>query len=496
METKHELPSQWAWSTIEDIATYVSRGRAPKYTDSTGVPIINQRCIRWNGIDFGHQKFTTREAFERLDQKQQLQKGDVLWNSTGTGTIGRAAVYNGHPDNRAVCVDTHVTIIRTRSYEPMLLRHWISSRYIQSKLDRLQAGSTNQVELNREAVLGTAVPFPPIAEQTRILAKIDELFGEIEAGEQELERVREGLVAYRRALLKAAVTGELTRDWREANRRHETGAALVARIRGERERSGVKSTRARRPPDTLAIPSLREIPESWVWCTVGEAGDVSLGRQRAPKHHHGPNMRPYLRVANVLDDSLDLSDVAEMNFTPTEFEHYSLRPGDILLNEGQSPELVGRSAIYRGEIDGCCFQKTLLRFRPSGIATTDFAQIVFQYYLHSQKFRRLSPITTNMAHLTQVRFVVMEFPVPPLDEQRAIAERYHTALLAVRDVDMLIAREEREALRQSVLKAAFEGRLVPPDSRDEPAGDFLVRLRETNPADMPRSRRRNHRDAA
>ena len=114
------------------------------------------------------------------------------------------------------------------------------------------------------------------------MARIDELFAEIAEGEAALERARQGLDTWRRALLKAAVTGELTRDWREANRPAETGSRPV-------EISGPYA-----------------IPTGWIWTTVGAAGQVLLGRQRAPQHHSGPNMRPYLRVANVLEDRIDL----------------------------------------------------------------------------------------------------------------------------------------------------------------------------------------------
>jgi type I restriction enzyme S subunit len=201
-------------------------------------------------------------------------------------------------------------------------------------------------------------------------------------------------------------------------------------------------------------------------------------------------MRPYLRVANVLDDILDLSDIKQMNFTPAEWFHYSLHFGDILLNEGQSPELVGRSAIYRSEVDNCCFQKTLLRFRPSGIATSEFAQIVFQHYLHSLKFQRLAPITTNIAHLTQVRFVAMEFPVPPIEEQDVIVEIYRSSVGAIRDFEILVLNEDRKALRQSILKSAFEGGLVPQDPHEEPASELLSRIRAQPSAPQPSRRRK------
>src|SRR4051812_13969060 len=95
--------------------------------------------------------------------------------------------------------------------------------------------------------------------------------------------------------------------------------------------------------------ALPRLPRGWSWAQVKEVGEVKLGRQRSPEHHSGPHMRPYLRVANVYEDRLCLSDVLSMNFTPDEYKSYRLEHGDILLNEGQSLEWVGRSAMYRGE---------------------------------------------------------------------------------------------------------------------------------------------------
>lgn len=91
---------------------------------------------------------------------------------------------------------------------------------------------------------------------------------------------------------------------------------------------------------------------------------MKLGRQRSPEHHRGPHTRPYLRVANVYEDRVDLSGVLEMNFSTQEFEQCRLRSGDFLLYEGRSLEWVGRPPLYRGELPGACFQNTLLRYRP------------------------------------------------------------------------------------------------------------------------------------
>jgi type I restriction enzyme S subunit len=207
-------------------------------------------------------------------------------------------------------------------------------------------------------------------------------------------------------------------------------------------------------------------------------------------------MRPYLRVANVLEDRLDLSDVTQMNFTPQEFETFSLKPGDILLNEGQAPDLLGRPALYLGEIVDCCFQKTLLRFRARALIDSNFALLVFRHYMHSGRFRRESRITTNIDHLTQVRFVEMEFPLPPPAEAAEILRRVEAALAAHADTLTMLdaATADAARLRQAILKSAFAGRLVPQDADDEPASATLARLKANPSAAGPARRGRKKRD--
>jgi restriction endonuclease S subunit len=213
------------------------------------------------------------------------------------------------------------------------------------------------------------------------------------------------------------------------------------------------------PPSAIADTDL---PDGWSWVRVREVGAVQLGRQRAPKHENGANMRPYLRVANVFEDRIDLSDVKTMNFTPSEFETFELKPNDILLNEGQSLHLVGRPALYRGEVPGACFQNTLVRFRPGPKVDPKFALTIFRGYMHTGKFQKIARWTTNIAHLGASRFAEMPFPLPPLpDQRRIVAEiekqftRLEAGVAALRRVQANLKR-----YRAAVLKAACEGRLV------------------------------------
>jgi type I restriction enzyme, S subunit len=194
-----------------------------------------------------------------------------------------------------------------------------------------------------------------------------------------------------------------------------------------------------------------------------------LGRQRAPQYVTGRHPHPYLRVANVKDDALDLTDIEEMDFDAAHFAKYRLQADDILVSEGQSPHLVGQSAIYRGGIDGLCFQKTLHRFRPiSGGSSAAFAQIVFRAYVKSGIYKRLASITTNIAHLTLEKFKASSFPVPPAVEQKRIVAEFGRITTMIRATDALLETQEQRsaALRRAILQSAFAGELAKVDEQN------------------------------
>lgn len=348
--------------------------------------------------------------------------------------------------------------------------------------------------LSKDHILNHRIAIPPVEEQQRIANKIDELLSDLDAGVAGLKRIQAKLKHYRAAVLKAAVDGTLTADWRIQHPDTEPGSELLQRILSERRRrweeaqlEEFKATSKPPPKDWKAkyqepaVPdskNLPPLPEGWCWATPKLLGSVQLGRQRAPIHHQGDFMRPYLRVANVYEDRIDLGSVYEMNFSPEQFTSYELHTGDILLNEGQSLELVGRSAIYRGELPGACFTNTLVRFRPSQGLKAEFAQTYFRACLRNHRFRKLARWTTNIAHLGADRFAAMEFPLPPLAEQEAIVEAVEDQLSVIDhlDADLQAKLDSAQALRQSILRHAFTGQLVPQDPNDEPATELIKRI--------------------
>lgn len=162
---------------------------------------------------------------------------------------------------------------------------------------------------------------------------------------------------------------------------------------------------------------------SWQAVPLRGAAEVTLGRQRAPQHESGPDMVPYLRAANVKDGQLDLGDVLQMNFGPSEQAIFALRPGDVLVTEGSgSRSAVGASAVWRGEIDGMvCYQNTLLRLRPRHGVDGRYLEWWARSAFASGMFAAVAG-GANIYHLSAERVRALQIELPPLDEQRRIAD--------------------------------------------------------------------------
>ncbi len=148
-----------------------------------------------------------------------------------------------------------------------------------------------------------------------------------------------------------------------------------------------------------------------------------------------------------------------MDFPPNDFEKYRLSPGDLLLNEGQSPELLGRPAIYRGELPNVCFTNTLIRFRALDGLVVEFALLLSRHYMHAARFVDEGTITTNIAHLSLGRLAKVEFPLPPLPEQHRIVAEVDRLLSIAREAEAEVDANLKRAqgLRQAILSKAFCG---------------------------------------
>ena len=199
-----------------------------------------------------------------------------------------------------------------------------------------------------------------------------------------------------------------------------------------------------------------ELPDGWTSATVADISDVQLGRQRSPQHHAGKQMRPYVRAANVTWQGIYLNDVKQMNFDDADFEKYKLASGDILLNEASgSPNEVGKPAIWSNEIEGCCFQNTLLRLRPQFL-NRDY---LYWYCYASALAGRFGEAGrgVNIRHLGKRGLSRFPIPVAPLAEQERIvaAIEEHFSRLDAVESTLRKVLQRLHTLRATILVEGF-----------------------------------------
>ena len=175
-EIPFPIPPTWKWVRLGEIVKYIQRGKSPEYTDIKKVPVISQKCNQWNGLDISSVKFITERSLYNYNQERYLLTDDLLLNSTGTGTVGRVGIYyeNLNPYHIAVA-DSHVTVVRPLWVSSKYLYNFFASPYIQLNIENLCDGSTNQIELALQTVKKILIPLPPLEEQHRIVAKVEEL---------------------------------------------------------------------------------------------------------------------------------------------------------------------------------------------------------------------------------------------------------------------------------------------------------------------------------
>lgn len=353
--------------------------------------------------------------------------------------------------------------------------------------------------LSSRSIEDIELPLPPRAEQERIVEKLEELLSDLDAGVAELKAAQKKLARYRQSLLKAAVEGALTAQWRQspAARNVESGADLLQRILRERRsrwearqlakfkeqgKAPPKDWQAKYPepvaPDTTDLPAL---PKGWVWASLDMLGEIVSGVAKGMKRGTNAAMRevPYLRVANVQRGYLDLSEVKTILATESDIADLTLRSGDVLFNEGGDRDKLGRGWVWRDEVKNCIHQNHVFRFRPFLPETVPELISHHGNSFGRQWFESVGKQTTNLASINMG--ILRSFPVPvaPATEQRVILDDLVQRLDAFSDQERAVELGLRQSVaqRKNILQAAFSGQLVPQNPADEPAGVLLERIR-------------------
>lgn len=479
------LPKGWAASRLGDLGRYLNgRGFSKDEWSDKGRPIIRIQDLTGTTANPNY--------FEgEVEDRYVVRRGDLL--VSWAATLG-AFIWNG-PEG---VLNQH--IFKVVTYINKRFHYYAVTNAIEDMYRRTRG--TGMVHIVKKDFDATFVPLPPLAEQERIADRIDELFTDLSAGVAALERVKRNLARYRAAVLHAAVTGKLTEAWRkEHGPADEPGPQLLQRILAERRRQWEQHTLAKyekagknppknwksrypEPAKPRPLPDgspLLELPKDWCWTSVDQIAHIIQYGTSAKTNDDSTGVR-VLRMGNITTrGTIDYKSLKYLPHDHHEFPELLLQPGDVLFNRTNSAELVGKSAVFDPTIDGpFSFASYLIRVRAVSGCSPWWLTWCLISPLGRHWLRSVLSHTAGQANVNGTKLAEYVIPLPPLAEQAAIIEAVNEKLSQIDALEAEVERGLRRAgrLRQAILKAAFEGKLVPQDPSDEPASVLLERIRK------------------
>ena len=480
--SNNNLPKGWVRTTLEEISKIILGQSPPSSTyntDGKGLPFYQGK------LEFGETYPTPRKWCTA--PKKIAEKGDVFISV-------RAPVGPTNLCPEKSCVGRGLAAIRgLSSIEPFFILYLM--RAYEDELAGRGVGTTfNAITGNQLKTF--EVPLPPLPEQHRIVAKIEELFTKLDAGINELHKAQSQLKRYRQSVLKAAFDGKLTEAWRAEHQREiEPASVLLEHILKARRESWeaeqLEQMKAKgkmpkddrwkakyKEPIAPYTNELPELPEGWTWATVEQLlTKIQYGSSK--KTDDDSNGVPVLRMGNIVDGKIVLDNLKYLSKEHEEFPELLLNKGDLLFNRTNSRELVGKTAVYTGIPNLCSFASYLIRVR----FNLHIDSMIVAYYINSVYGKNwiLSVVSqqAGQANVNGTKLKLLAVPMPPEKEQQILVEEVERHLSVADEVEKTITVELKRAeqLRQSILKKAFSGKLVPQDPNDEPASVLLERIK-------------------
>ncbi|WP_292365050.1 MULTISPECIES: restriction endonuclease subunit S [unclassified Methanoculleus] len=468
MQQKSEVPEGWACCKMGEISQIIGGG-TPTSSDQTnfednGFPWLTPADLSgFSGKYIERGSRSLSEKGLKTSSAKAMPAGTVLMSSRAP--IGYLAIA-ANP----ICTN--------QGFKSFILKGGIFSDYIfywlKYSMDVIEsmASGTTFKEISGSRAKEIPVLVPPLPEQHRIAAAIETLFARLDAANARLERVPGILKQFRQSIFIAAFSGQLTRDYEPECLDNQVS---------NKQQDQTKEIEVQEPLKLYPLPS------NWSWSTVAEiASRLQYGA--SVKADAGANEGiPILRMGNIRDNKIDITELKYVNPGKNDYSSFYLQKGDILFNRTNSPELVGKSAVFDLDLNAL-FASYIIRIQ------TDPALISNKYlclWINSPWGRwwartvRTDGVSQSNISATKVKS--MPIPLPPLPEQHEIVRRVD-ALFALADkieAEVAAARAKTETMRQSILAQAFSGRLVPTEAElarregreYEPASVLLERIR-------------------
>lgn len=410
-------PGEWTAKRLGDIKQLITRGKQPTYADD-GVPVINQECIYWDDWHFENLRHLDEDVADEWKDKYFPRQGDVILNSTGKGTLGRAQVY---PDDERRAIDSHVTLIRANGeLNPFFYRYFLESHLGQALLYSMCVnGSTGQIELSKTQLDLLPVPLPPLEEQRKIASVLYTLDKAIQSTEDVIDQATR---------LKVGIVQQI---FRNGTGTHESY---------QETKSGIY-------PEQWDLLRFEDLIEDTRYGTNNKSNTEGDGH-------------PTLRIPNVVGKRLTLDDLKHTSLSDDELDRLRLQEDDILvIRTNGNPDYVGQCITFPGMDEDYVYASYLIRIR---VDTDRVLPAYVREFLNSSRGRlemsgwiRSSAGNYNLSVGAMEKF---QIPLPSIDEQAEIVEK-------IESVEH-VAEENRQSLsRLSRLKRGLMQDLLTGDVR-------------------------------
>lgn len=402
MGVEKKLPEGWRVTRLGDFVNS-KKGKKPKYVSSEqtvdfNIPYVNIKAFEKNIID----EYTNGEGCVFCDADDFL----MVWDGSRSGYVGRAI--KGAIGSTLVKLSFPKEVIEKYAY------YFLQSKYIEINT---RAKGVGIPHVDPNLVWNYEFPLPTPKEQSQIVEKIEELFSELDKGIENLKTGQQQLKVYRQAVLKWAFEGKLTN-------------------------ANIKNG---------------ELPKGWDLKKLGDVAESCLGKMLDKGKNKG-ELTPYLGNINVRWNNFNLNNLSKMRIEESEVDRFGIIYGDLIICEGGEP---GRAAIWKKAQTDIKFQKALHRVRFSKDVIPDFFLFYLNWISATKQIDKFFTGTT-IKHLTGQSLKKIEFPLPSISEQKQIIDEIESRLSVCDKIEETItdSLQQAEALKQSILKRAFEGKLV------------------------------------
>jgi type I restriction enzyme S subunit len=483
-EQPFSIPDNWTWTKLELIGI-TQTGTTPKTSKNEYygdfIPFIGPGDLLNGDIDYSNRGLSKKG----LEVGRLIKKNSILMVCIG-GSIGKSHLI----DREVSCNQQINTITPLSDINSYFVLSCLTSNYFQNLINEKSTGSATPI-LNRTKWGDLPIPLPPLAEQRRIVQKIESLFAEVDELEAKLNRqtkldeklqmavnaevqkapdteasksawsfitsnfetlyhTPEAIDNLKKNILNEAVRGKLVPQ----DPNDEPASELLKKIEAEKQRlydeGEIRKPKDLPPVEEDEIPF--EIPESWVWTRFGEyALDFNTGLQRSRKEQEPDKEYPYLKMNNITNDGgLLTSDIVKVDADKEEVIQNRLNEGDLLFNTRNSVELVGKTCVVR-DLEGVyLYNNNILRVDFNGLMIPEYVNYWFISSLCKFLLNQITSATTNVAAIYQKDLLKLHTPIPPLEEQHRIVRRIEE-LFAICD-RFKAQLEQRQAVNERLVK--------------------------------------------